>query len=78
MQWSVSEIVSVVALVYSIISPFVVWFAASKVIEWRLQRAEQDIRDLRNWRHDHCEPAVRYVQFLKTERDTRHDHGRRS
>lgn len=68
MQWSIAEVVSVIALIYSVISPFIVWYAANKVAQYRLERAETDLKRLFDWKHEHCEPCVRYVDFLREMR----------
>jgi hypothetical protein len=39
------------------------------VMNRRISEAEQRIQELRDFKHDHCEPAVRYIDFLKSERE---------
>lgn len=73
----VTEWIAIIALIASILGPVLSWFAASAVTKYRLDRAEADLQELRDWKHDHCEPAVRYVQFIQHERQ-RVSHGNQS
>lgn len=38
------------------------------VLTQRLDTVEERVEELRDFKHEHCEPAVRYVDYLKTEK----------
>lgn len=39
------------------------------VLTQRVSTLEDRVQELKDFKHEHCEPAVRYVNFLKDERD---------
>jgi hypothetical protein len=38
------------------------------VMNHRITTAEQRIQELRDFKHEHCEPATRYIDYLKNEK----------